>query len=129
MKPMKLLKSGVLSILLMWVVVVVFFFVAGIGNELQVASTLGAAIVSPIVIATAFLVWGLPAYLVLNKLNKSSPSWYALAGFVPGPIFIAHFKPFGNDALQYLLYQSVFCGVIGALGAVIFWYGMVRKNA
>jgi hypothetical protein len=126
---MKLIRSGVLSVFAMWAVAVAVFWVSGIGNELQVATTLGAAIVSPVIIIAAFLLWGLPVHLLLIKYRKSSFGWYVLAGFLPGPIFIGFFKPFGNDPFQYLLNQSLFCGVIGIIGAALFWYSMVRKNA
>ena len=129
MKAMKLLKSVTLSILSMWAVTVVYFWVSGIGNDLQVAATLGAAVGSPLVIVAVYILWGIPIHVVLRKYRKSSIVWYVIAGFLPGPIFIAFFKPFGNDALQYLFYQSLLCGVIGVIGAALFWYNMVRENA
>jgi len=126
---MKLFKFGTLSILVMWAVTVIITWLSGIGNDLQLVSTLGVAMVSPIVLTLFFTIWALPIHLILNTKNKNNMAWYVLIGFLPGPIFITAFKPFGNDALQYLISQSLYCGVIGIIGAVYFWYFMVQKNA
>ena len=113
----------------MWAATVAITWLSGIGNDLQLASTLGVAMVSPIVLTLFFIIWALPIHLILNSKNQKNMAWYALAGFLPGPIFISAFKPFGNDSLQYLISQSLYCGFIGIIGAIYFWYFMVQKNA
>lgn len=125
---LKILVGSLISVLAIVATTMIVFLLSGIGNDLQVAATLGAGIVSAIVAFWVMLLWGLPVHFFLLWLERQEFFWYAIAALIPGPIFIFFVKPFGEDELKYLLSQSVLCSAIGVIGALAFWLYVVRRE-
>jgi len=93
--------------------------------DVMLFGIMGASLVAVIFVT----IWALPAYVILNKYKKQTIQWYVLAGFVTGPTYVFLTKPFGNDPFLVKITQSLLCGVIGVLGAVVFWWFVVRKQS
>ena len=87
------------------------------------------AMASSIVAILFVVILAIPTYVILNTYKKQSIKWYVLLGFVTGPLFVFVTKPFGNDPLLVKLSQSLFCGVIGILGAMVFWWFVVKNKS
>lgn len=105
----------------MYILTIALVWILGYGNDLQVATTLGAAAVAGIILPLVFSLWGLLAHFILRKLKINYVLWYAVLGSLPGALFVTIFTPFGNDSLSAVVGQSMFCSFIGATGAVVFW--------
>ncbi|WP_125931920.1 hypothetical protein [Thiosocius teredinicola] len=126
---MQLIRGSLVSALGMWLSSIAIFFALGTNNDLQEALAIGVAIVSPFVILGFLVAWAIPIHLLLKRRNHTRIVWYALIGIIPGPFFVALAKPFGNDSLKDLAYQSMVFSIIGVLGAAIFWFFAVKPNA
>ena len=107
-----------LAILLQWIV--------GIGNDMQMVATYGVAILTVPIAGAVLLVWGLPVHFALSAAGQQSVWWYASAGFVPAPLAVFAFKPFGADPLPTLISQSLYFGMFGVTGALVFWWLVVK---
>ncbi len=125
-KALRIIVGSFLTVISITLIAVILQWVFGIGNDLQEATTYAMAMVAPVISGTSLLFWGLPIYLVLTKFKKTKVWWYMLAGFIPAPVFVFMFKPLGDDPLRDLISQSVYFGVIGAAGAIIFWFYVVK---
>ena len=76
-----------------------------------------AAVVS--IIALVFI--ALPLHYALARAEKVSIGWYTVPGMLIGLVFVITLKPFGQDSASWLAVQSLVCGLLGAIGAAIFW--------
>jgi len=119
--------GSVLTILSISLLSMAFFWFFTEGGDLTLFFANAAGVASSIVALAFVLFWGLPIHLVLAKYQKTAFWWYTIAGFLPGPLFIFALKPFGSDAPKNLIIQSSYCGVVGAIGAVLFWFYVVKR--
>lgn len=126
---MKLLKGSIISIGAMFVFVVLSFLIFGIGNELQVVTVLGAAVVAAVLLPIVFVLWGLPMHFFMQKIGIKNVIAYSIVGALPGAVFITIFEPFGAGPLALAVVQSMFCSFVGAVGSVSFWYLVVYRGA
>ena len=125
---MKIFKGVLLSAFLTYLISLLIFLIAGIGNDLILPVLFSVAIFSPIIIIGAIVIWGIPCHLLLNKFKCSNPFLYALAGIVPVPVFLAIFSPLGEEKLTEFLIQCFFFGFIGVVSAISLWYSLVYKK-
>lgn len=125
-KSIRILAGSLLTIATITFIAVLLQWILGIENNLQKVTTLAMAVTAPMVSGIILLVWGLPIYFVLEKMKKHKIGWYALAGFIPAPVFVFLFKPMGNDRINDLINQSLFLGVMGTAGATVFWFFVVK---
>ena len=128
MKPLNLLKHSLISLFGAWCFAVFATWMMGIGNDLQIAFTLGVAMVAGIILPVVFFLWTLPMHYLLKKYEFSGALWYVVVGFAPVPLYVFTMKPFGKDPIQYLVLQSLSLGMVGAVCAALFWVLVVRKG-
>jgi len=123
----RVLFGSILAIASITIVAVVLQWLLGIGNDLQMATTLVTAMVAPIVSGIVVLFWGLPVYTVLTMAGRNEIRWYAMAGFIPAPVLVFAIEPLGADGVFYLVAQSLYFGMIGVVGAAFFWFFVVHQ--
>ena len=130
-KITRIIVGSVLAMLSITLIAVLIQWIFGIGDDFQVVTTLALAMamVAPLVSGVFFLIWGVPIHFVLLKFNRAGVWWYAAAGFLPAIVFVFGFKPMGNDPIMALLYQSAYLGVIGAIGAIVFWFYVIKNDS
>ena len=125
---MSLLKGSLVAVTSTYVLMLVLVLLDGIGNELLIAALYIYSIFGGLVLLTCYLLWGLPAHLMLKKFGKTDWRWYVILGALPGIVFVLILRPFGNDAWYYLLGQGVSLGAIGAFCSIVLWFTVVRKT-
>jgi len=126
---MKLLKGLFFSAFATYIVSLVIFTLVNIGDDFIIPIILGTAIYAPIVIIGGLIIWGIPCHLLLQKFKSNDPFFYALAGFVPIPMCLAIFSPFGEKQLPEFLGLCAIFGFIGAVSASMLWYSVVYKKS
>lgn len=124
---MRVAIGSLLTVFLITVLATAAPWIIGPNNDLREATSYGMAIVSPIVATVCLVVWGLPVHFILSKYKMKEFWWYVIAGFIPAPIFVFVTKPLGADITIHLLMQSIYFGVFGCIGALIFWFYVVKK--
>jgi len=125
---MKLFLGSLYTVISVSLITGVVFFIGGSSAMPRTDIMLFGILVSSIVAVAFVVIFAIPTYVILNKYKKQSIKWYLLAGFVTGPIYVFITQPFGNDLFLIKITQSVYCGVIGMLGAVVFWWFVVRNK-
>ena len=128
-KIMKIILGSIYTVITISVITALLFGMGGSVYmprfEIMQIGALASAIV-----ALAFVIfWGIPSHLIFLKLKINTIKWYALSGFLAGPLFVFITKPFGDDPFFGKLIQSAYCGVIGLLGAIVFWWFVVKNNS
>lgn len=127
--PVKhLFVASVLTVLTITVVAVALQGLFGIGNDLASPAAVGMAIMAPVVAAVFLIGWGLPVHAVLSRQGRSHWGWYAAAGALPAVAFVFGLRPMGDDGVSALIGQSLYFGAIGAAGALVFWFWVVKRS-
>ena len=122
---MKILAASILTIFTVSFLATLARLLLGVGDEPVIAVALVTASVSTIVASIGLLVWGLPIHIMLSRLNRDAWGWYALAGFIPAPVMVYLFR---NDA-AFPVFQSLYFGVFGIAGALVFWFYVVKPES
>jgi len=114
--------ASLLSLLAVFLVNTIVFYIDGtyLGSW-SIESVLAFSSVFALFTLIVMLLWGLPIHLLLQKKNKTHIFYYIVAGGIPGLIVVGVFKPFGQDALQHLVVQSLYLVAIGIVAAMVFW--------
>ncbi len=118
---MRMVFGCIAAVLTVALLVAVTFFLGTSDPYPRSSLALTGAAAAGIFALAGVVLWGLPIHYFLSRANNGKVYWYALAGFVPGPIFVTSLKPFGQDPVPYLLLQSAYFGFVGVVGALAFW--------
>ncbi|WP_348675644.1 hypothetical protein [uncultured Abyssibacter sp.] len=102
---------------------------AGPRNELLLPMLVPYLLIGGIVVATSLAVGGLPLLLILERLRYRKLWPYLAGSVVLSAVFVFLFKPFGRDAIPSLVQQAAVCSSIGAVGAFVLWFSVVRRGA
>ena len=124
----RILIGAIFAMFAAFLFVFIVFFIGGSSVASRGDIAFFGSIVAVFVAFCSLLFWGVPIHLVLLKTNITSPYAYLFFGFLPSPIFIFLFKPFGADTFDTLLLQSFICGVTGAIVALTFWSFAVNNK-
>lgn len=124
----KLGLNFALSLLLMVITTAVIFSISNIGNDAVGFGLWVVLLMVVLVTPILFLVWMLPLHLLFNRLHLRNFKAYLLAGFVPWPVLFAILRPLGDEPFWYLVYHSVFGGIVGMAGAATFFYLAVHRE-
>ena len=123
----RLVVGSLLAVLSVSLVTMAIFGLGADNRDLAFFSAYASGIVSSFIALAFVLFWGLPIHIALSKYRKTAWAWYMIAGFLPGPLFIFILEPFGSDSFQYLIIQSALCGILGVIGASVFWFYVVKR--
>lgn len=123
----RLAVGALLSVLSISLITMAIFGLGSDYKDWALFSAYASGIVSSLVAIAFVLFWGLPIHFALTKYKKTGFWWYLIAGFLAGPIFLFATSLSGNDTLNYLIIQSALCGALGAIGAIVFWFYVVKS--
>ena len=90
--------------------------------------SLGMAGAASILALIVMAIWVIPAHLILKHFGRTQVTWYVFTVLVPTFSVVYGFKPFRRDSAIDLLMQASFCGFVGTLGVITFWYILVYRN-
>ena len=111
------------SLLIVFIITFIVGFIGSINTDYShqlISLTISAT--ATLLAAIIFMIWGLPIYYLFKRAKINSVSMYSIAGFIPGFILVLFFEPFGEENLTNLMLQSTYCGVIGSIAAISFYY-------
>ena len=125
---MKLLLASIYTIVSVSLITGIVFWLGGSSVMSRTDIMLIGIPVSAVVAVVFIVLWGLPTHAFLVKIKHNFLKWYAFSGFLTGPLFVFIAKPFGDDPFLHKLFQSIYCGLIGAFGATVFWWFIAKQN-
>ncbi|MDX1537121.1 hypothetical protein [Arsukibacterium sp.] len=122
------MKNIAIAIVSAALVVAICTFLMGLAEQYRnwEVSALVAAVAATVSII-ALIVVALPLHYALSRTGKVGAVWYVVPGILVGAGFVPGLKPFGQDAVSGLILQSLWCGLLGAIGAATFWFFAVRR--
>lgn len=122
------MKNIVIAIISSALAVSVCTFLLGVAEQYQnwSASALVAGVAAVVSLISLVFI-ALPLHYALTRAGKIGIGWYTVPGMLIGPVFVLALKPFGDDPTSWLIVQSLVCGLLGAIGAAIFWFIAVRQ--